>query len=103
MAKKLDGYLEDAQLHREILKHLNARKYRLTKHAVAELKNDDLDVTDAIHVLKTGGHNNKKTGFDVHNQTWKYAIEGKTEDFNKKVRVIIAFVDEMLIITAMEL
>lgn len=37
-----------------------------------------------------------------YNQTWKYAIEGKTEDLKKKVRVIIAFVGEMLIITVME-
>ena len=103
MAKKKDGYLEETQLHEEILTHISARRYRLTKHAVEELKKDDLELKDAIHVLKTGDHNNKKTGFDSHNQTWKYAIEGRTEDLTKRVRVIIAFVGEMLIITAMEL
>ncbi|HEY2811614.1 MAG TPA: DUF4258 domain-containing protein [Rhabdochlamydiaceae bacterium] len=103
MAKKSDGYFKDTQLYEEILKHIYARKYRLTKHAMEELKKDDLELRDAIYVLKTGEHNSKKTGYDIHNQTWKYAIEGKAEDLKKSVRVIIAFVDEMLIITAMEL
>lgn len=65
MAKKTDGYLKNPQLREEILKHISARRYRLTKHAADELKNDDLGLRDAIHVLKTGEHNNKKTGFDA--------------------------------------
>ena|SRR5689334_14304728 len=103
MEKKSDGYLQDSQLYQEILKHINTRKYRLTKHAADELRNDDLDLRDAMHVLKSGRHNNNKTGFDAYHQMWKYAIEGKTEDLSKMIRVIIAFAGEMLIITAMEL
>ena len=102
MKKKQDGCLEDAQLQKEILKHLEADKYRLTKHGDEALKDDDLDLNDALHVLKNGKHNHKKTEFSNKRQTWHYAIEGITKDL-KKVRVIIAFVGVMLIITAMEL
>ena len=102
MKRKQDGYLENAQLHKEILKHLEEDTYRLTKHADEELKNDDLDLNDALHVLKNGKPNLKKTEFNNKHQNWHYAIEGITKDL-KKVRVIIAFVGEMLIITAMEL
>jgi Domain of unknown function (DUF4258) len=102
MKRKSDTYLQDAQLKNEILKHIKEDKYRLTKHAEVELKNDDFDLNDVLHVLKTGKHNHKKTGFDTRQQTWKYAFEGMTKDL-KKARVIIAFDCEMLIITVMEL
>jgi hypothetical protein len=102
MTAKLDAYLEGTLLKKEIIKHVEDDRYRLTLHAVEELKKDDLDLIDALYVLKTGQHNLGKTRFDTKHQTWNYAIEGKTEDF-KDVRVIIAFVDEMLIITVMEL
>lgn len=102
MNRKSDGYLENGQLQNEILKHIEEDRYRLTRHADEELKKDDLDLSDALCVLKTGKHNHKKTEFNNKHQTWHYAIEGITKEL-KKVRVIIAFVDEMLIITAMEL
>jgi hypothetical protein len=102
MKRKRDGYLEDAQLQKEILKHMEEDSYRLTKHADEELKNDSLDLSDILYVLKNGKHNHKKTEFNNEYQTWRYAIEGTTK-YLKKVRVIIAFISEMLIITAMEL
>lgn len=102
MRRDGDGYLDDDQLKKTVLECVERGRYRLTKHAEEELKNDDLDLNDALHVLKTGCHDHGKTGFDAKHQTWKYAIEGKTKDL-KKVRVIIAFVEEMLIITVMEL
>lgn len=102
MKRKQDGYLEDTQLQKEILKHLKEDRYRLAKHVDEELKEDDLDLNDALHVLKNGKHNPKKTEFNNKRQAWHYAIEGITKDL-KKVRVIIAFVGVMLIITAMEL
>lgn len=102
MKRKSDGYLKDSQLKKEILKHIEEGRYRLTKHADEELKNDDLDLSDALHVLKTGKHDHAKTGLDARYQTWKYAIEGITKDL-KKARVVITFVGEMVIITVMEL
>jgi hypothetical protein len=101
MKRQQDGYLEDAQLQKEILKHIEKDRYRLTRHADEELKNDDLDLNDVLHILKNGKHNHKKTGFNNKRQMWHYAIDGITKDL-KNVRVIIAFVGEMLIITAME-
>ena len=102
MRKPDDGYLTDAQLLKAIHKHLAEDRYRVTKHADAELKNDNLDLLDVVHVLKTGKHDHSKTGLDTHRQIWKYAIEGRIEDA-RKIRVIIAFIEEMLIITVMEL
>ena len=103
MNKNRDGYLDDLLLKQEILKHLKEGRYRLTKHAEEELKKDDLDLIDALHVLKMGRHNSSKTQFENRAQTWRYAIQGKTKELEKEVRVIIKFVDEMLIITIMEL
>ena len=102
MKKTDDGYLTDAQLRKAIDKHLTEDRYRLTKHSDIELKNDDLDLSDIVDVLKTGKHDRSKTGLDTRRQIWKYAIEGRIEDA-RKIRVIIAFVEEMLIITVMEL
>ncbi len=102
MRRNGDGYLDDDQLKKTVLECIERGRYRLTKHAEEELKNDDLDLNDALHVLRMGGHNQGKTGFDAKHQTWKYAFEGNTKDL-KKMRVIIAFVEEMLIITVMEL
>lgn len=102
MKKTDDGYLTDAQLKKAIHKHLAEDRYRLTQHADTELKNDDLDLSDVVYVLKTGKHDHSKTGLDTRSQIWKYAIEGKVED-TRKIRVIVAFVEEMLIITVMEL
>jgi hypothetical protein len=101
MKRQQDGYLEDAKLRKEILEHIEKGRYRLTKHADEELKNDDLDLKDALDILKNGTHNRKKTEFNNKHQMWHYAIEGITKDLNN-IRVIIAFSGEMLIITAME-
>lgn len=102
MEESDDGYFSDNQLRKLILEYIEQDRYRLTKHADEELKKDDLDLIDALHVLKTGNHDRSKTGFDTRNQTWKYAVEGRTKEA-RKVRVIIAFVEGILIITVMEL
>lgn len=98
----LDEFFHDARLKKEILWHIENRKYRLTKHAAEEQAIDHLDLQDTLHVLKTGCHEKSKTSFNTAFQTWRYAIRGKTEE-SKVVRVIISFSDEMMIITVMEL
>lgn len=40
--------------------------------------------------------------FDKFNQTWKYSIRGKTID-EQDIRVIIAIVEEIIIITVIKL
>ncbi|HEX4839887.1 MAG TPA: DUF4258 domain-containing protein [Rhabdochlamydiaceae bacterium] len=103
MRKNTDEYLEDSQLRKEILRHLEESRYRLTRHADEELKKDDLDLKDILYILKTGSHNKLKTQWNNRTQTWRYAIQGKTKEQKREARIIIAFVDEMLIITVMEI
>jgi hypothetical protein len=96
---KSDIYLDDRRLKEEILQHLKTGKYRLTRHAAEEQQNGALDLLDTLRVLRTGIHEREKTRFE---DTWRYAIRGKTED-HREVRVIVAFVDEMIIITVIDL
>ena len=97
---KPDEFLDNRRLKKEILEHLKNGKYRLTEHAEEELENANLDLRDILQVLKAGNHEKTKTRLE--HSTWKYAIKGKTEE-RQEVRIIIAFVDEMIIITVIEL
>jgi hypothetical protein len=97
-----DGFLDDVKLRNKILQHIKNGSYRLTKHAAEEQADDNIDLQDTLHVLKTGYHENKKTSFSNAYQTWNYAIRGKTEDL-KEVRVIISFSSEMMIVTVIGL
>jgi hypothetical protein len=95
-----DEFLDDKRLKQEILLYIKNGKYRLTEHAAEEQVAGGLDLPDTLHVLKTGKHEKAKTKFE--HSTWKYAIKGKTEE-SQEVRVIIAFSDEMIIITVIDL
>jgi len=97
-----DGFWDDARLKKEILWHIESGKYRLTKHAAEEQANDDIDLQDTVHVLKTGHHEGNKTSFNTSFQAWNYAIRGRTEEL-KTIRVIISFAHEMMIVTVMKL
>jgi hypothetical protein len=52
--------------------------------------------------LKNGNREEEKELFDVKKQMWKYAIRGKTID-GVNLRVIVAFEEEMIIITVVRL
>lgn len=89
-------------LFEKIERCLDRQKYTQTRHALQRQKEREIDLQDAIYVLKTGRHERRKTIFDNINNTWKYAIRGKTID-NVDLRIIIAFdKEEMIIITMME-
>ena len=75
---KLDGFLDDAELKKEIVWHIENGTYRLTKHAAEEQVKDDIDLEDVLHVLRTGQHEKSKTLFNNKTQAWNYAIRGKT-------------------------
>lgn len=92
-----------ANLLNKIWKCLDQQKYTQTKHALQRQQERGIDLGDAIYVLKTGYHEKRKTSFDDVNDTWKYAIRGKTFE-NVDIRIIIAFDEEedMVIITVME-
>lgn len=98
--KKLDGYLDDVALKKEIVRHVETGTYKLSKHAAIEQAEDDIDLGDTLHVLKTGYHEKGKTL--LVRDVWKYAIRGRTED-REEIRVIICFSSEMMIITVMKL
>ena len=77
-------------------------RYTMTTHALSRQSERKINVAEIIHVLKTGNEEKKKTCFDDNNNTWKYAIKGKTKLDKLDVRVIVAFDEfEMLIITVM--
>lgn len=76
--------------------------YTITTHALIRQKERKIKVPGVIHVLLNGYEEKKKTHFDAINNTWKYAIRGKTKIDNFDIRVIVSFdKDGMLIITVM--
>lgn len=97
---KSDEFLDDRRLKDEILHHIRTGKYRLTEHAADEQKDGNLDLQDTLRILKTGKHEKAKTRLEDF--IWRYAIRGKTEE-GREARIIIAFVDEMIIITVIDL
>jgi len=61
-----------------------------------------IQLADILNVLEHGFHEEKYTLFDTQYQLWKYAIRGKSLD-RDDLRVIIAFPQEMAIITVMRI
>ena len=58
---------------------------------------------DAIHILKTGCHEKKKTCFHDASNKWRYAIRGKNTE-KVEIRVVITFDEnDMVIITVIDL
>jgi hypothetical protein len=96
MAKKSSDWVEN--LLCVIKEHIENRTYRLTDHALEEMENDNLNVSDVMYVLMHGRHEKSKTVFSTKHQSWNYAIVGKTID-SLEVRVIIAFEGRMMVVT----
>ena len=95
-----DDFLNDVELRKKILQCVREDRYQLTRHALEQQKKRGIDLPDLVHVLKTGTHEKSKT--TLEKQVWKYAITGKAED-SRKIRIIIAFKDEMIVITVIRL
>lgn len=57
---------------------------------------------EIIDVLANGFHERRKDKFEEKFNSWNYAIRGKTLD-NRSLRVVVAFEEDMLIITAIDL
>ena len=98
MGKTPSDYLDNVALLRIIREKIQQGKYRISTHAIDRQNKRKIDARDILYVLKQGVHEESKTGFDVGHQTWNYAIRGKTQD-GHELRVIIAFSDEMIVIT----
>jgi hypothetical protein len=84
------------------MEHIQKGTYSVSAHALERQNQRLIDLKHVLYVLKTGTREESKDLFDVKRQMWKYAIRGKTTE-NINLRVIIAFEDEMIIITVMRL
>lgn len=72
---------------------------RVSKHFKEELANDDLDMLDAYHVLRTGNIFDAPE-VDIRWGNWKYRIEGSTPD-GVHLAIVFCFLemDEGFLIT----
>lgn len=87
----------------EIRKYVKARKYRITAHAQERQEQYKITLPDLLFVLSNGFHEKDKTLFDNSFQTWKYAIRGRTIDAPIDLRIIVAFEEEMAVLTVIRL
>jgi hypothetical protein len=82
---------------------IKTRKYRITNHAQERQEQHQITLPDLLFVLSNGFHEQEKTLFDTTFQAWKYAIRGRSIDSSLELRVIVAFEDEMAILTIIRL
>lgn len=86
----------------EIQRHLDDDAYDLSHHARVRMDQRDVDLAEVRFVLRHGWHEKRKDSYEEAYQSWNYAIRGKTVD-EKRLRVIVAFTEEMLVITVVDL
>ncbi len=98
MGGELGIALKAGALLKKIREHVQKGTYIVSAHAFQRQNERLIDLKHVLYVLKNGAREEKKDLFDVKTQMWKYAICGKTID-GISLRVIVAFEDEMIIIT----
>ena len=86
----------------KVKESVESGNYIIRAHALIRLNEREISVKDTLYVLAHGYHEKQKTSYDLAYKTWKYAIRGKTGD-GLDIRVIIAFVEKMAIITVIRL
>lgn len=94
--------LKTTELLKKIREYLQQGTYIVSAHALQRQDQRLVNLQHVLYVLKNGNREEQKELFDVKRQMWKYAIRGKTID-GIYLRVIIAFEEEMIIITVMRL
>lgn len=87
---------------RRAREHVRRGTYILVKHAIERQGERGIGLPDVLRVLEYGRHEKNMDIFDVKNQCWKHAIRGKTIN-GIDLRVIVAFHNEMVIITVIRL
>jgi hypothetical protein len=92
--------LKTKDLLRKIKDHIRSGTYVVSRHAIQRQHERLISLDDVLYVLQNGLRREDKDLFDTKRQSWKYAIHGKTMD-GAKIRVIISFEEEMVIITVM--
>lgn len=78
-------------------------EYIYVEHAKHRLNERSITDPEVRYVLLNGFHEAKKDVFNEQFATWNYSIKGKTVDC-RKLRIVVTFdVDDMLIITVIDL
>jgi len=98
----LERPLQIENLTEVIKKYIVADNLRFSKHAIERGRQRTITPYDAEYVLLNGYHEKAKTSYSDEFKTWKYAIRGKTEG-NKDLRVIIAIIKGLIVITVIEI
>lgn len=93
-------FLGDAELRKQIVKHLDEETYRFSDHSIEEMHEDHFDFHDIIYVLRYGTHARDKDTLKIDH--WRYAIEGRAQN-GKRARVIVKLQKELLIITVFKI
>lgn len=100
-SREKSGWIEDVL--GEVRRHIQSRKYRITRHAQERQDQHKVTLPNVLYILLNGLHEKDKTLYSNEFQTWKYAIRGKTIDRLDEFRIIVAFENEMAILTVIRL
>ncbi len=87
----------------EVRRHVETRNYRITNHAQERQEQYKITLPNLLYVLSNGYHEKDKTLFSNEFQAWKYAIRGKTIGSSEELRIIVAFENEMAVLTIVRL
>lgn len=75
MTQKRPPQLKD--LLKKVYECIEHGNFSQSRHAIQRQTERNIELEDALYVLKTGYHEKAKTTFDEIFQGWKYAIRGK--------------------------
>lgn len=91
-----------ANIMRLVHRHIEDGTYRDTFHSSNRQSQRNISRLEIEQVLCNGYHEKRKDEYQNQYQSWNYAIRGQTVD-KRNLRVIVAFEENMLIITAIDL
>lgn len=97
---------KDFDLFNQLDKKIYFNEYVFKKHAKIRQNDRNISDLDILNILEGKGNrkrhrNKRKDKFQFGHQDWNYCIEGLNLE-NRKIRIIISFQDNLLlIITAM--
>ena len=99
----MDRHLKINNLLETIRKCLDEGRFLDTRHVFQRQIEREITRPEIQYVLRTGFHERKRDRYDEKFKAWNYAIRGKTVD-KRQLRIIVSFdINNMLIITAIDL
>jgi hypothetical protein len=90
--------MTSAQLTKKIKELVAKGKLRVLKHACERMALRGYTLPEIEQVLQNGFHDLERDEYDMEHNIWRHVITGSTTD-GKKTRVVVAIIDELLIIT----